>query len=151
MNLVTLANKNKQQLHTVEGEHGDEPILVNSTLARAHGVFASATRGSAGTTVIVQPSLNQEIVMTDLMLSAEKQAGSTVTIQWTDGANTVVIFIADTVDAPVTLAIPFAGRWQGWKDARLELVTDTNGNVTVAVGYYKVETGITFAEWNGRR
>jgi hypothetical protein len=130
---------------------GAPNMLGMATLAHAHGVFKAATRTDAGTTILTTPILNQSIILTDMIISGEKQAGSVVTVRFTDGTNTVNIFVASQVDAPPQIAIPFAGRWQGWRNARLEMVTSGAGDATVAVGYMNVPEGLTFEEWDALR
>ena len=54
---------------------------------------------------------------------------------FTDGVETINIIVADSTNAPINLAIPFAGRWQGWRDARIDLITVN----AVAPGYIATE------------
>jgi hypothetical protein len=152
-----LFGRNNKEVHTFypmdnhTGLNGSPDVLGMATLPQAHGVFKSATRTEAGTTIIATPRLNQSILLTDLLISGEKQAGSTVTVRFTDGTYTVDIFVASQVDAPPQIAIPLSGRWQGWKNARLEVVTSGAADATVAIGYMKVPTGLPYEEWDSLR
>lgn len=132
--------------------NGDEfHFLVTTTIAESHGAFKAATRTSAGTTIVTSPSNGGSIVLTDLLISADKVNGALVTVQFTDGVETIVIFNADVTDAPFNTAIAFKGQWRGWKNARLELVTTGVVNSTASVGYYKIKAGLDFSEWDALR
>ena len=117
------------------------------------GVFKSVTRSATGTTIITEPKENHAINLTDLIISTDKVQAATVTIQFTDDTNTIIIFSTDVSDAPANIAIPFAGKWRGWKNARLELVTVNAVTATAALGYYHVdpEFSLSFEEWDAIR
>ena len=136
----------------------NEKCLVTSTVAKAIGHFFAVTRTSAGTTAICTPTGSGGIVLTDLIITSDKVNAATVTVQFTDGVNTVVIATAHVTDAPCNIAIPIAGRWEGWQGARIDVVTVgvvTVGVVktTVSCGYYKISENVAvpYAEWNARR
>ena len=129
-------------------------LLTSTSLDKIFGTFKASTRATAGTTIIVQPSSGESIVLTDLIVTAEKRGGGGIlTVRFTDGTNTVNIAVVNIVDAPANFAIPFAGKWQGWLDARIEMVTDQNFATTVSCGYRKVSSKYTFlyAEWDAQR
>lgn len=130
---------------------GDEQVPVVALFRGAFGTFKAATRTTAGTTEITSPGIGGSLILTDLMVTGEKQAGSSVEVRFTDGTNTVTLYLASQVDAPASTAISFSGRWQGWKDARLDMITVGTADATVAVGYIKVPGGLEFAEWNALR
>ena len=147
-----LGSGTSKELHTVPSQFlPDEEVLVTTTGPQRHGVFQSVNRTSAGTTIITSPDAEGAIVVTDLILSAERAANSTVQIQFTDDTETEIIILTESADSTVNLAIPFVGLWQGWRDARLELVTTGAVNVTAALGYMKVPEGLVFSEWNALR
>ena len=93
------------------------------------------------------------ITLTDLIVSTDKANASSVTVRFTDGSNTINVAVFDSVNAPVALAIPFVGHWQGWQGARLEVVTTGNVNATVALGYYKIpKSGAdNYSAWDAKR
>lgn len=148
--LVNPANNNI--LSIGKNVHGDDTLLVE-TYNRLNGTFKAATRSSAGTTIIVEPDDEASIQLTDLILTTDKVALADVTVRFTDGTNTIDIITADVADAPVNLAIAFAGRWAGWKDARVEMVTVAAVTATVAIGYIKVPQSLTIAydTWDALR
>ena len=130
---------------------GDEVVLTVANSNQAHGAFAAANRSSAGTTIITAPNDEGSLILTDLIVGADRVNGATVTVQFTDGTDTVVIYATDVTDAPANIGVSFGGRWQGWKDARVELVTVNAVNATVSLGYIKVPQGLPYAEWDSRR
>ena len=67
--------------------------------------------------------------------------------------NTINIFIANVTDAPVALAIPFAGRWGGWQGCDIKVVTVGNIDGSVSVGYFRTPQSKTmsYTEWNAAR
>jgi hypothetical protein len=130
---------------------GDERVLEVAQFSQVHGTFKSATRTGAGTTTIVSPDADGSLIITDIMISGEKQAGSSVEIRFTDGTDSAVMFLASQVDAPPQLAHSFLGRVQGWKDARIDMVTAGAGDATVLVCYTKIPSGLPYEEWDALR
>jgi len=130
---------------------GDQAVLVTASPASIHGTFKSATRTGAGTTQLVLPRANGSLLITDILISGEKQAGSTAEVRFTDGTNTVTVFLASQVDAPPSFAHSFHGRLQGWRDARIDFITSGAGDATLLVCYTKVPEGLLFAEWDALR
>lgn len=130
---------------------GNEVLLATITGAQAHGTFTSANRSTAGTTILTSPNTNGSLILTDLIIGTDKVNNATVTVQVTDGSQTEPIFATNVTDAPANVAISFAGRWQGWKDARVELVTTNTVDATVSLGYVKAPIGLDYVEWDARR
>ena len=149
---VLTNSKNKKALHTHDGYDGD-PVLVTTQHKMYAGGFKSISQTVATTTVLVQPNGNDAIVLTDLIITTEKQAGGSVTVQFTDGTNTIIILSANVVDAPCNLAIPFAGNWEGWQSARISVVNVGDVIATVSCGYFKISesTALPYDEWLARR
>ena len=130
------------------------PLVGTITEARVFGRFKTASLTAVGTSTIVTPPANESIVLTDLIISAEKKNSGIDILKFFDGTNTVTIINASVDDSPVNLAVPFAGFWQGWKDAYLHLEqTGANHYVSVAVGYYFLpkELSHAYARWNKLR
>lgn len=125
--------------------------LVVVPVTAIHGTFKSVTRISAGTTVLTSPNADGSLLVTDLLIGGEKQASSTVEIRFTDDVEDVALFIAHQPDAPPNIAHSFVGRFQGWKNARIDVITSGAGDATVTVGYTKIPTGLPFAEWDALR
>ena len=129
----------------------DERVLEVVQFSAVHGTFKSATRTTAGTTTIVTADDDGSLIVTDLMISGEKQAGSTVEVRFTDGTDNATLFLASQVDAPPQLAHSFAGRVQGWKDARIDMITSGAADATVLICYTKIPGGLPYAEWDALR
>lgn len=155
---VAVDPKTKKALHVEEQwdqtqeVSGDEIIPVYMSTAVAHGTFKAATISGAATTIVVQPKDQGSLLLTDLFVSADKVQNASVTVQFSDGTTSIPIIAPIVTDAPVNLGAALAGRWQGWEDARVEVVTTTAGqNVTVSVGYIKMPTGLPYDEWDSLR
>lgn len=131
---------------------GNRLVVGTATEGSSHGFFKTATRSTVGTTVICSPDGNGSIVITDLICSGEKKAGTFV-VQFSDGVNTEVVATFYLTDAPLATSISFNGRFQGWQSAHLDLVTDVVSDVTATVGYYKVskENSLKYDDWDALR
>ena len=115
------------------------------------GQFSAASRTTAGTTQIVQPPADGSIIITDLIVNADKRNAGRVTLQLNDGTRSVVIFSASTVDAPVSSTISLGGRVRGWQNADLELVTVGAVVADVTVVYFRSEQGLEYDVWDFAR
>jgi hypothetical protein len=148
---ILTAIGSKKALHTYDGIDG-LPILVTTTQGHINGRFKAAQRSTAGTTIIASVNGDDALCLTDLILTTDKVNGS-VTIQYTDGVNTVIIVAANTADAPCNIAIPFQGNWTGWKAAHIDMVTVGTVLATVSLGYYKIpaDKALPYAAWNALR
>lgn len=124
---------------------------VVATESELFGVFRATKVTTASTTVVVSAPTGGRIQLTDLMLTTDKTAGSSVEVTFEDGTNTVSIILADSANAPVNLAIGFVGSFEGWVNARIEMITVNNVTATLTLGYLKLKGGLGFAEWDGRR
>ena len=131
-----------------EPEHA---VQVIGTEPQQHGVWKVANRASAGTTIITQPFASGALLVTDLIISTDKVANSSVQLQFTDGSNTEIIALFDSANAPVSLSISIGGRLHGWRDARLEMVTVQTVNASIMVGYMKIKSIQDFTEWDNER
>jgi len=117
------------------------------------GTFKSATHAAAGTTAIVTPNGGGSMLVTDILVTSEKKQAGTITIAFTDGTNTINILVFNTNDAPVQFAASVAGRFPGWKDARIDLVTVEDFDVTATVGYVKISAkdSLSYSDWDAIR
>ena len=146
------SSKSGRELHSYEGYDGD-PILVHTTHANRYGHFAAGTRTGAGTTTIIAARGNDAIVLTDLIMTCDRVNGATATVNVTGGGNTVAIISADVTDSAVSLAIAFAGRWETWRAAQVDLVTVGAVTATVSLGYYRIPWNYarSYSKWNAER
>ena len=134
---------------------GPHTHAVTEDHARVATQFRTTANTGAETQIAVTPPKGSAIVITDVILGGEKAASGSIAIQFTDGSDTVIVFKISTVQNPVSLHIPFAGRWRGWKDARIDVVT-TGGNsdADVSIGYYIIRGTVgvlSFADWDALR
>lgn len=119
--------------------------------AESYGTFKVFSTSSAGTYSFALPRPEGSLVLTDFLFSAEKQTGGTVEVLFTDDTNTASIYKAFCSDAPQTVALAFKGRFEGWKDARIDVVVVQNTDMTLTLGYVKTDAGLTYSEWDARR
>lgn len=113
--------------------------------------FKSETRVGAGTSTITSPRKDGAILLTDMIISTDRVAGSQLTVFFDDGTRTIPIYDGYANDAPINLALGFHGGWTGWKDASLKITTVAAINATVAVGYIKISKGLEYLEWDTLR
>jgi hypothetical protein len=132
-------------------------ILLTSTPLMVNGVFKTTkitAGGGTGSTTVAIPKGNGSLVLTDVVVSFEKKTAAEVTLQFNDGTNTELIWFGDLQDAPISFAIAFTGKWQGWQSAYLEIVVAGAGlDGSIGVGYVKMNkyNSLTYSDWNKRR
>ncbi len=149
---VWLQTQESVELHTAKV--GAHTHLVVEQHSRVATQFKSAALTDAGTVTIVSPSPGDAIVVTDVLYSAEKVNGGSMTIQFTDGSATVIMKSAIVTDAPVDGNTSLQGRALGWKDAQVDLVgVGTNLDCNATIFYYHVsgEGVLSFADWDALR
>jgi len=149
-NLVRMSDK--KELCTLAG-YCPNPTLITHTYGQLEGNFKSTVLAAADTYELVKKSGDEAIVLTDLIVSAEKKNSGTISIQFNDGVNTEGIVLATVTDAPINIAIPFIGHWQGWKGAYLEAITSQAIAGCVAVGYFRLpeDKALSYSAWNSKR
>lgn len=149
-NLVRMSDK--KELCTHAG-YCPNPTLLTQTYGQLEGNFKSTILAAADTYELVDISGDDAIVLTDLIVSAEKKQAGTINVQFNDGSNTEGIVLATVTDAPFNIAIPFVGHWQGWKSAYLEVITSHDIAGCVAVGYFRLpeDKALSYSAWNSQR
>ena len=149
---ILTTGRNGNELQTYDGYDG-APVLVTTTHGAQHGSFVAATREAAGTTAVIAAQADDAIVLTDLILTTDKVQNATATVNITDGVNTVKLIAANLTDAPCNIAISFAGHWQSWRAARVDLVTVNAVTATLALGYFRIpwDTAMAYGEWDAQR
>lgn len=150
---AVLQTEDGARLHTETV--GPHTHIIVEDHARVATQFKSLAFTDAATATLVTPPKGTAMVMTDFTVSAEKLTGGSVSLRFTDGTDTVIIFTAIVTDAPVNLTFSPAGRWRGWRDARMEIVSVGNNiDGAVSMGYYFIrgEAGVlSFADWDALR
>ncbi len=126
--------------------------LITIDTMKQHGVFKTTSITSATTTTVATPKAGGSIIVTDLVVSAKKVAGTTLAVEFNDGTDTEIIIDPDSVNQSVNFAWAPNGRIQGWRDASIKVVTTgANTVATVTVGYMHVSTSIKYDEWTAVR
>ena len=147
----SLASGTEQEFHWHGSPTTGLPTYIVMTPGQAHGHFKSATLTSADTAIVVQPRSGLSIVVTDIIVSGEKQAASDITVQFNDGTDAEVMVIIDQVDSSPNLSMNLSSYFYGWKDARVEMITSGAGDATVTIGYIHSTVSPSFSEWNAER
>ena len=149
--LIDLATGKTIRTESIWVEGKETKLLILASRAQYDGVFKSATVNN-DTVTIITPLTDGAISLTDLIITSEKQVGGVVTVQFQDGTNTALIASAEA-DSPIGFASNFAGRWDGWKDAFIEMTVSAAFNATVSIGYFKLqpEETLGFDAWDARR
>jgi len=114
-----------------------EPILITQSHGSLAGTFATKTFTAANTYNLIAQKGDKGIVLTDMIVTTEKRTSGSVTLNMTDGVNTEVIYSGVCNDAPINLAIAFAGHWAGWRGTYLDIVVAAATVGSVSVGYYR--------------
>jgi hypothetical protein len=129
--------------------------LGTKTYGEANGHFNAEQRTSAGTTTMIATRGQDAFSLTDIIVTTDKAAGCSFTLDITDGVETETIVGASFADAPVTIALPVKGRLESWRGSRLDLTTvgGVAHTVTVTIGYFRVPTIVarSYAVWDEER
>ena len=153
--LINLENKERlfscKPWEIYKSPRGDEEILIVEDYVTAFSTFQSVTRSTGGTTTVVTPAGGGSISVTDIVVSATKVNSATVSLAFDDDTDSETLFTISTNNQPVTFAWSVKGRMQGWRDARLDLVTVNNTLAFVTVTYMLLPDSLIFSEWDALR
>lgn len=133
---------------------GTHVHLIIEQHARVKTQYKAITHTTAATSTIAAPRKGQALVITDIVVSGEKINGGIITIQFNDGTRQDGIKKFHVTDGPVNLHIGYQGRNKGWKDAFIEVITDTaNQDASVEVGFYSIRGPgvLSFTDWDADR
>ena len=149
---TNVVDSDQVEIHTENSafEPGKPTWVVTSEIM-THGVFRSEQRTSAGTTIITSPDEGGGLLLTDLIVTANKTASSTAIVQFANGGHTIILAQIDSVNNPANLSHAFNGRILGWKNAHIDIVTTGNVTINVLIGYMKVKNGLEFSAWDALR
>ena len=87
-------------------------------------------------------------------MSFEKKNTAEVSINFHDGTNTELVWFGDMTDASVFFSANLGSRWQGWKDAHIDIVVANAGlDGSIGIGYVKVgqDGTLDYDTWNSLR
>lgn len=126
-------------------------LLLITEPYRSHGVFKTLVFTGAGTTALVTPNDNGSLILTDLIITGDKVNNGSIEVKFINGTHEDTLIKPVVTDAPVALNIPFSGRFQGWKDARIDVVITGAVSGSVVIGYIKAPRGLPYNEWDALR
>ena len=137
-------------LHTHD-PYGHGSMLAVTNFHEAHGSFRATQSTTAQTVIVAEPGVGGAIAISSLLISAHKSNGNSITVQFTDGTNTEIVFAQLLTNLDISVPIAITHGWRGWRDARLELITTGVDQVNITVGYSKLEKGMPFDAWDAIR
>lgn len=150
--VILIDAKTKEVLGVADTAWGK--ILCVQAPGKQFGTFKSQKFTTTGTTKIAEPEGDGSIELTDLIVSFEKKTSAEVTIQFNDSTRTELLWFGDMQDAPISFGVGFAGNWQGWQSAWVEVVIAGAAlDGSVGIGYIKrfKKDSLTYAKWDARR
>lgn len=150
INSILVCREDGTDLHCIK-PFDNHNLLATSNFFEAHGVFRTAIISTATTTNIAEPGLGGFIVVTNILLSAEKKNGGTVAVTFDDGTNTETLFSAILTEIGVQASVNLPHGWRGWADGAIKVVTNSTAAISITVGYVKLNDGEQFSVWNARR
>jgi len=129
-----------------------QPTLETVDHYQTNVRFKSTTLTDAGNATIASPTAGGALILTDIIISTEKAAGSRLTVLFADTINKISIFDGFPIDAPINTALGAHGAFTGWKNASLRMKAEgPKWHSTVAVGYIKIPKGLEYAVWDKLR
>jgi len=149
---VILYGANGEPLLTQDSPWGN--VLLTAAPPRLYGQFKAVTNSGEQTQTVIGCGDNQALFVTDVLLSANKTALSTTTLRFYDGTNAENIFVADTAESTVNLAIHPQGRTLGWNSAYIQLLTDKAAQTaTCTIWYVRIKGSLvlSYSKWNALR
>ena len=147
---VQVADPSTGRILSVKPVFGTESAIFAESPLNLVSRFKSVDFTVAATQIIAEPETGGFVGVYDVLLSSKKLNATSIIVQFTDGTNVVKLVDFDNTTS-IQEAITFSTLWTGWKDARLEAVTDGTFNATISISYVKLGNGLTFAEWDVRR
>lgn len=145
---VVLYGANGRALHTHPSQFDGSPQLVVSTPGTAHGRWNTIQGTVAGTIILAEVNAGVGLVLTDLVVSAKKKAGSTLDVKFTDDVDDEIILSPDTVTDRVNLSANYISKVSGWSGARLEVVTVADVIYTCFAAFYRIQETDSHALWD---
>jgi glutamine cyclotransferase len=152
---VQIANPCSNEALAIKSGFDGKCTLIAESLLKLTAKWRSIVNTGVETKDVVTPIPDESILLTDLIISSSKKvAGSTITVQFSDGVNTEILLTTEGASAPIEFSHAFAGGLTGWKDAVLQVITDQAAmNVTTLAGYVKISKALTknYTEWDNER
>lgn len=132
---------------------GKEEVLIIEDYVTAFSTFKSVSPTAISTTIVIQPEASGSVAITDILLTAKRKNSAVVSLRFTDGVNTEVLYAADVTNAELYMTHTVKGRMQGWKGARVELViAGANVDVNCTLVYMKMPVStLEYTDWDALR
>ena len=130
-----------------------EPItgreyLITFDALHAHGLYKTTTIVASGTVTVVLAPPGGSILITDIVMNADKSANSTITLEWNDGTVQDELLSAQLGNQNFQMVWSVTGRVQGWEDARLDILTSGTFNASINIGYIRMPAGDKKGTWD---
>ena len=124
-------------------------VLATSTYQKEQGLWQSVSWTAAVVeTALVTPDGDGSIEISDILITAEKKAGGSITIHFDDGTNEKDVVKSTVADGVLNVASNFSGRVQGWRGAILyyTIVGTFTGSILITFFKHNKKNSITYNE-----
>jgi hypothetical protein len=140
-----------EQIKIQKGFSGKQNIVTEgSRLLDAQ--WNSVLNIGATTVIVASPKNNESLLITDIIVTSPKKVNnSSAIIRFFDGTNSVILFNLEGSDSAIQFNHSFEGGVRGWKDAMIEIITDTALQaVTTMLTYVRIGPEFTqnFDVWS---
>lgn len=153
INLILYDSESGKALKTDVDVEGCK-ILAVETISKLKALWKTGNNAGAASIDLIAPPANESLMVTDLIITSGRQVpNSTVTVQFTDGTRTEVLMILNNAEV-VKFNHGFEGGIRAWKDAKIQIITDTaNQLISSFCAYVKISPAFTksFDEWDAER
>lgn len=129
-------------------------LLGITTYQKEFGLWQSVSWTATVTEkALVSPDGDGSIEISDILITAEKKAGGSITIRFADGAvgafvNTKDVVKSTVADGVLNVATSFTGRVQGWQSATLyyTVVGTFTGSILITFVKHNKKNSMTYNE-----
>ena len=129
-------------------------VLGITTYQKQEGLWQSVSWTAAvGEAALVSPDGDGSIEISDILITAEKKAGGSITIRFADGVvgafvNTKDVVKSTVADGILNVASNFGGKVQGWQSAILyyTVVGNFTGSILITFVKHNKKNSITYNE-----
>lgn len=124
-------------------------VLGVTSPQKVHSQWQSVSWADAvAETALASPDGDGSIEICDLLITAEKKAGGTITIHFDDGTNEKDVVNTTVADGTVNIAASFQGKVQGWRSAALyyTIVGTYEGSILITFVKHNKEHSLSYNE-----
>ena len=118
-------------------------MLGTTTYQKEKGLWQSVSWTTSKTErALVSPDGDGSIEISDILITAEKKAGGSITIRFADGVvgafvNTKDVIKSTVADGVLNVATNFVGKVQGWQSAILYYTVVGNFTASILITFVK--------------